>query len=90
VAGQDGSPAQGPVSKFSGKAAELMTYLDSKRGTPVSRQDILRNVWPELPEGDVAHRQLLDRIEELRAGIEEEPAQPVHLITIGEFGYMLL
>lgn len=88
------APSPSPASKLrrslSDKAVELLKLLDSRKGTPVSRQDIFRNVWPEMPEGERASQQMSQTIEELRAAIEDDPAKPNRLITIGEFGYMLL
>jgi DNA-binding response OmpR family regulator len=51
---------------------------------------MLRNVWPDLSEGDQANQQVSRTVEELRSAIEDDPAKPNRLITVGEFGYMLL
>ena len=37
---------------------ELLKLLDSHEGTPVSRQDIFRNVRPKLPEGEQVNQKM--------------------------------
>ncbi|MBM3944593.1 MAG: FHA domain-containing protein, partial [SAR202 cluster bacterium] len=72
------------------KAAQLLKFLQSKEGTPVSRDDIIRGVWPELAEGDEANRAISRAVEEIRHELEEDASQPERLMTLGEFGYILL
>ena len=55
-----------------------------------SREEIARFVWPELPPGSESNNAMDEAVELLRAQIEDDPSNPVHLITVGEFGYLLV
>ena len=79
-----------PKPSLDGKDAELLRLLEARRGVVVSREEIARHVWPELPEGSLANDVLDQSVERLRADIEEDPSKPVHLITVGEFGFLLV
>ncbi len=65
--------------------AELLRYLIRNNGTPVSRQQILEDVW-NLPE-DTDTRAIDNFIVRLRRYIEEQPSRPVHLLTVRGVGY---
>jgi DNA-binding response OmpR family regulator len=56
----------------------------------VSREDIGRNVWPEMQPGDDLNRSIDEAVKEVRAVVEEDPRHPVSLVTVGEFGFMLI
>ena len=65
--------------------------MESKKGLPVSREDIARYVWPELPFGSVLGNHEVEKsVALLRANMEDDPRNPVHLITVGEYGYLLI
>ena len=65
--------------------AELLRYLVEREGVPVSRKDILENVW-ELHE-DTDTRAIDNFIVRLRRYIEDDPAEPKHLVTVRGVGY---
>ena len=71
------------------KEMGLMRMLEARRGTVVSREDMARMVWPELPEPQ-SYPLIDESIEKIRASVEDNPARPVHLLTVGEFGYLLV
>ena len=73
-----------------GKEAELLRFLESKQGNPVGRDEIARAMWPELPPGTEANDEIERAIEQLRTQIEDDPSNPVHLLTVGEFGFILI
>ena len=73
-----------------GKDAELLAMLRASNGSVVSRDDIQRRVWPELPEGKIANMVIDQSIERLRAHVEDDPRQPVRLVAVGEFGFLLV
>ena len=75
---------------MSGKEGLLLKHMDARRGTVVSREEIRRNIWPELPLGTAANQEIERAVEALRAEMEDEPSAPIHLITVGEFGYLLV
>jgi DNA-binding response OmpR family regulator len=65
--------------------ASLLRYLVQHEGKPVSRKTILENVW-NLHE-DTDTRAIDNFIVRLRRYIEDEPAQPKHLLTVRGVGY---
>ena len=73
-----------------GKDAELLKFLESKKGDVVSREEIARFVWPELPMGSQTNQEIDEAVVLLRDEIEDDPSSPERLITVGEFGFMLI
>ena len=84
------SDGGGGATELTGKALEVLTFLSSRKGDVVSRQDMARNVWPELHEGELTNQEIDKTVRIVRSQIEEDQSRPVHLVTVGEFGYMLL
>lgn len=64
---------------------ELLRYLIRNQGTPVSRKQILKDVW-NLP-GDMDTRAIDNFVVRLRRYIEAEPSKPKHLLTVRGVGY---
>jgi DNA-binding response OmpR family regulator len=64
---------------------DLLRYLIRNNGTPVSRKQILEDVWG-LPE-NTDTRAIDNFIVRLRRYIEDEPGQPRHLLTVRSVGY---
>ena len=73
-----------------GKELDLLRFLESKEGAPVSREEIARSVWPELPIGSATNQEMDRTVERLRAQIEDDATAPDRLITVGEYGYLLI
>ncbi len=67
------------------KEFDLLIALMDRAGAVVSRSDLLRAVWGY--HEDVNTRTLDLHVSELRAKIEPNPAQPVHIITVRKTGY---
>jgi DNA-binding response OmpR family regulator len=65
--------------------AELLRYLIQHEGRPVSRKDILADVWNLHADTDT--RAIDSFIVRLRRYIEREPTQPRHLLTVRGVGY---
>ncbi|HKF20239.1 MAG TPA: response regulator transcription factor [Candidatus Angelobacter sp.] len=65
--------------------SELLRYLIRNGGRPVSRKEILENVW-DLHE-DTDTRAIDNFIVRLRRYLEDQPARPRHLLTIRGLGY---
>ena len=82
--------APAPQPQLAGKEGELLKFLESRKGSVASREEIARFVWPELPSGSAANQEIDQTVEKLRAQIEEDSGDPVHLVTVGEFGYLLV
>ena len=67
---------------------ELLRYLIRNSGRPVSRKEILEQVW-DLKE-DTDTRAIDNFIVRLRRYIEKEPARPRHLLTVRGLGYQFV
>lgn len=65
--------------------AELLRYLIRHQDLPVSRQQILKDVW-NLP-ADMDTRAIDNFVVRLRRYIEDEPSKPRHLLTVRGVGY---
>lgn len=66
---------------------KLLAELIGARERVVSRDDLLRNVWGYRNPGD--GRVVDNLVYRLRAKMEPDPAEPVHLLTVRGFGYRL-
>jgi DNA-binding response OmpR family regulator len=68
--------------------AELLKLLFERKGQPVSRDDILRKVWDV--DANPTNRTVDNFVVKLRKKIEQEPAQPRHILTVYGLGYKLV
>jgi DNA-binding response OmpR family regulator len=68
--------------------AELLRYLIRNGGRPVSRKEILEQVWGLKEDTDT--RAIDNFIVRLRRYIEKEPARPKHLLTVRGLGYQFV
>ena len=68
--------------------SELLRYLIRNSGRPVSRKEILEQVW-DLHE-DTDTRAIDNFIVRLRRYIEDEPSRPRHLLTVRGLGYQFV
>lgn len=66
---------------------KLLAELIGARERVVSRDDLLRNVWGYRNPGD--GRVVDNLVYRLRAKMEPDPAEPIHLLTVRGFGYRL-
>jgi DNA-binding response OmpR family regulator len=80
---RDGLPVE-----VSAKELELLRYLVSRRGTVVSREEILTAVWHHQRE--IITRTVDNFIVRLRKKIEADPATPRYLVTVHGSGYKLV
>ena len=67
------------------KEFDLLIALMDRPGAVVSRGDLLSVVWGY--QNGVTTRTVDSHVFELRAKLEENPAQPVHIITVRKTGY---
>ena len=65
--------------------ATLLRYLVQHEGSPVSRKEILENVWGVREDTDT--RAIDNFIVRLRRYVEDEPSSPRHLQTVRGVGY---
>ncbi len=77
----------GVSHELSTREVELIQYLVSKANKPISRDDLLENVWRY--EYSTNTRTVDVHISKLRAKIEMQPDDPKYLVTLHGVGYML-
>jgi two-component system alkaline phosphatase synthesis response regulator PhoP len=65
----------------------LLMALVARRGAAASRLDLLRDVWGH--SAAVVTRTVDTHIAELRRKLEEDPAHPVHILTVRKVGYRI-
>lgn len=68
--------------------ADLLRYLTEREGQIVSRKEILEQVWRVHEDTDT--RVVDNFIVRLRRYIEDDPANPQHLITVRGVGYRFI
>jgi DNA-binding response OmpR family regulator len=76
---------QGDAVALTPKEFDLLIALMDRAGAVVPRADLLSAVWGY--QQDVSTRTVDLHISELRAKLEPNPAQPVHIITVRKTGY---
>ena len=82
VVTRGGTPVQ-----LSPKAFDLLLALAKRAGTVASREELLREVWGY--GAFVLSRTVDSHIAELRRRLENDPAEPVHILTVWKRGYRL-
>jgi DNA-binding response OmpR family regulator len=68
--------------------ADLLRYLTDREGQIVSRKDILEQVWRVHEDTDT--RAIDNFVVRLRRYIEDDPANPQHLVSVRGIGYRFL
>ncbi len=68
--------------------ADLLRYLTEREGQIVSRKEILDQVWRVHEDTDT--RAIDNFIVRLRRYIEDDPANPQHLVTVRGVGYRFI
>lgn len=79
-------PDNGDV-ELTTREVELIRYLVAHANEPVSRDDLLENVWRY--EYSTNTRTVDVHISKLRSKIEDKPDDPTYLVTLHGVGYML-
>ena len=80
--------AAGRLTRLTLMEAELLRYLVQREGKVVSRKEILEEVWRVREDTDT--RAIDNFIVRLRRYMEDDPARPVHLLTVRGVGYRFL
>ena len=75
---------QGPVS-LTTREAELLAYLAERAGEAVPRDDLLVDVWNYKATNPTRAVDLA--VKRLRAKIEPDPSQPIHVLSVHGVGY---
>jgi DNA-binding response OmpR family regulator len=80
--------APGRTTRLTLMEADLLRHFTDRAGEIVSRKDILEQVWRLQQDTDT--RAIDNFIVRLRRYIEDDPAQPRHLVTVRGIGYRFL
>lgn len=75
---------------FTRREVEILCYLAAHSSRPVSREELLTKVWGYARNLDIETRTVDIHIAKLRRKIENDPKDPVCLITVRGAGYRLL
>lgn len=68
---------------------EMLLYLNRQDSRPVSRQEMLREVWGYSNVEFIETRTVDIHVTKLRRKIEKDPSCPVLLVTVRGEGYQL-
>jgi len=82
VVAVDGSPVSLPLKEF-----DLLEFLLRNAGRVLTRGQLIDRVWGADYVGDTQTPDV--HVKRLRAKIEPDPANPVHLLTVRGLGYKL-
>ena len=88
------NPASGTVIRdgepvtLTPKEFDLLVALLRRKGAVASRAELLGEVW-EYANTDVETRTVDVHVAELRRKLEEDPANPRHIVTVRKKGYRL-
>ncbi len=72
---------------LSAREFNLLRYLVEHRGTTISRDELLRNVWGYRATGQT--RTVDVHVSWLRQKLEDDPKNPKYIVTVPGFGYRL-
>jgi DNA-binding response OmpR family regulator len=73
--------------ELTAKEFEVLQLLKNARGRVLSRQMIFDHVWGDSHHGTL--RTIDNFVSQLRSKLEDDPAQPRHLLTVRGVGYRL-
>ena len=76
---------RGEPVQLTPKEFDLLLTLIRRRGAVASRSELLREVWGHRAE--VATRTVDIHVAELRRKLEDDPAEPRHILTVWKAGY---
>ncbi len=82
--------AGGDEIQFTRREIELLSYLAQHADRPVSRDELLLEVWGYARNSGIETRTVDIHIAKLRRKIEVDPKQPANLITVRGAGYRLV
>ncbi len=74
---------------FTSRELEILVYLNCNGERPVSRQELLREVWGYSNVDYIETRTVDIHMTKLRRKIEADPAHPELLVTVRGKGYQL-
>ncbi len=74
---------------FTRREMQVLTYLAAHHERPVSREELLAEVWGYRRDANIETRTVDIHMAKLRRKIERDPRQPANLVTIRGAGYRL-
>ena len=75
---------------FTRREIDMLTYLAQHSDRPVPREELLTKVWGYARNLEIETRTVDIHIAKLRRKIEDDPKEPVNLITVRGAGYRLV
>ncbi|MEX2284760.1 MAG: response regulator transcription factor [Gemmatimonadota bacterium] len=78
---------RGKFANLTPRAFDLLAALVRRRGTTVTRNELMREVWGH--RAVVASRTVDTHIADIRREIEDDPNNPRYLVTVWKTGYRL-
>ena len=75
---------------FTRREMDVLQFLHAHSSRPVSRDELLTQVWGYAKHLDLETRTVDIHVAKLRRKIEHNPKEPVHLITVRGAGYRLV
>jgi two-component system alkaline phosphatase synthesis response regulator PhoP len=75
---------------FTRREMDVLQFLHAHSSRPVSREELLTQVWGYAKHLDLETRTVDIHVAKLRRKIESNPKEPVHLITVRGAGYRLV
>ena len=83
-------PLQPAPVVLEGIDAALLSALGSRKGKVVSRSELLEELWPDGHDDSDKSQELDEAVARLRSQLDQDPENPVSLVTVGQFGYVLV
>lgn len=80
----------GETHSFTRREMDVLQFLHANSSRPVSREELLTQVWGYAKHLDLETRTVDIHVAKLRRKIETNPKEPVHLITVRGAGYRLV
>jgi len=75
---------------FTRREMDILAYLAAHASRPVSRDELLTKVWGYAQNLDIETRTVDIHIAKLRRKIEQDPKEPLSLVTVRGAGYKLV
>ena len=75
---------------FTRREMDVLQYLATQSGRPVSREELLARVWGYANHMEIETRTVDIHIAKLRRKIESDPSSPQTIITVRGAGYRLM
>jgi DNA-binding response OmpR family regulator len=79
---------RGAVVPLTTREFELLAHLVQRRGSLISRGELLRQVWGYQHEDLITTRTVDNHILRLRKKLERDPSHPRHIMTVRRAGYL--